>query len=139
MTRGRVVLGASLGVVAYVVALVGGGALVAAVATATRTLPPMAWLTVVPPLVAGVLAPLVARAGRGARPWAGVLVAGPAAVAAAAMTWWGSVLAAQHGGPPAGERGLDVAVQALAVLVVAAVTALVLRARTGPGPRVDAD
>ncbi|MBO3094112.1 hypothetical protein [Cellulomonas dongxiuzhuiae] len=139
MTRRRVVLGASLGVVAYVVVLVGGGVLVGAVAAATRALPPMGWLTVVPPLLAGVLAPLVARAGRGARPWAGVLVAGPAAIAAAAITWWGTVLAAQHGGPPAGDRALDAVVQALAVLVVAVVTVLVLRSRTGHGPPSDAD
>lgn len=139
MTPARAALGAVLGVVAYVGALLGGAAFVAAVVSATREIPPTGWLTVVPPVLAGVLAPLAGRAGRAARWWAGLLVAVPAALAAAGTTWWGSVLAEQHGGPPAAGRTLDVVGQTVAVLAVAALTVVLLRRRTGPRGASDAD
>lgn len=129
MTRGRVLAGAGVGVVAYVVALVGGGGVAAAVAASTREVPPTGWLLLVPAVLAGLVAPLVARAGRSARPVAGLLVAAPAAAVAGALTAWGNALAEAHGGPPASERLLDVVVQPVLVLAAAAATVLVLRRR----------
>ncbi|KSW29359.1 hypothetical protein ATM99_08440 [Cellulomonas sp. B6] len=125
------------GTLVYLVVLAAGAVLVGVASTRSGA-PVAAWpLLVVPPLVAGLTAVLVATARAGARPprTRGLVAVAVPAVAAAVLTTVSAVQAAARADVPAGVRAADLAVPVVVLLLTGGLGGLLAHLRWKPSTR----